>query len=288
MTKKLSQLPVATVVNPTDKLLTTQGGVSKQADQSLVAPASGGGLLGAPLWVWDKATLDGIDATAIDYDDDFGTATKNAATALILDVHALGGIYGNVLRVVATSLEGGGIFRIANTVALPDSYVIQCRVVHVVGTSGSFESHPIVPMYNDDAANVQALMWERKVGVSNGPIEMVVNDIHEHGLTVNGSGNPTQDKIDTGGVLMTCTVHKRQAGETPSRIVLATLDESWGGTTNSPIHDGNIPSDDADVNTQWDGIDLDKCGFGAVDASSVGISGTFYIASIGVYERPAL
>lgn len=274
-----------------------QAGAGSGGGASGNAGAIGAGSnLGALLWEWDKLTLDGIDSTALNHERMGGTTpTPNAETAMVLDVYDYGAanpgsIYGNVLRVVSTALAGGGMFRFANTITLPDSYVVQMRLVSVPGTSSSMDVY-LSPMFTDSDGvdNMQAVTWARPVGFSGGNMQLVVDDRAYAGTGIDGSGNQVALMVETGGVLLTCTVHKRQAGETPSRAVVATREDSWGasGSNTSPTQDGAIPSDDGDVGANWDGVDLDKCGFGAVEDVN-NSTFTFHIASLGVYERPAL
>lgn len=252
--------------------------VNNPASGVVITPNTPAWHYGNKIWEWNRTDVSQF-GTAVPHERDLGGGTKNAATALIPSVlTGQGNPYDVLLRLTATSLQGGGAIPIQN-LTLPDRFVM--RWIFANQTGGLF---PMIYLgwAVDGSGDFQGFGTQRSISSASSNIRAIVNDRTGNAESMVNSGsfsNPTI--VDRGGIEQITQVYKRQNGEATAYARLAQFD--FNGASNTQARDTSLPHTISGVSTNWDNLDFSNIGPGCYEGIN-GTSGTVDIALLEIYE----
>lgn len=254
-------------------------------------PAGGGGggsgnwQLGQLLWAWNQLDTTQFEPTAVGFERDLGTPTPNAATALTLSVVNRGRVLGNVLRITANSLAGGGVFGVlASELTLPERYVMVAKYLGPVG--GNTSLFPLIFLGYDPApGDFNGFAYQRDGATNTVGCRTVVNNRAGSAEALVSAGIPgTTERRGATGILEVY----RPNGDSPAEAFVGEQEQSCNNGSISDVrYDTSLPAAISGVSTNWDGVDMPRFGFGCWE----GVNNTSGIAnldimSLAVYAHP--
>ena len=244
--------------------------------------------VGALLMKWNGADISQWDADIKDYERDLGSPSGgNAGTAVVVTVvpHDLPDLIGgNVLRFTGTSLAGGGIFTVKESVlTLPSRFVV---VIQYAGNpTGSFSSVGVMIFDDDVVDDMQGFYIDRPFGGSQHLVRPIIDNIKPAvSELLNNSGLFDAATEARGGVRNLITFEKRPAGETPALAMVSCVDRRSIAGVNVAF-DTALPHTITGVSTNWDGLDFNRIGI-CVDEGINNSTFSIDIAAFAIYAHP--
>ena len=292
MTKKVSDLNEATELIASDLLLVvdTAGAVdeTKKMTAENAAGAFGSYQVGRRIFKWNGTDISQFEATAVPYDKLAGPLDSgDADSTLALSVFDRSADrLGNVLRLTATAMDGGGIFGVLASELpspMPDRYMVE--IVLLDGSIGSlrFGAHLC---YDPVASALNALQLLRAVTTSVLAYATVRDNIQRVDGAITGSGTFTATVLARkGGFRQLIEVNRQRIADNPARFYSHVEEKNPDdGLSSDGIYEASTGIS-AGIGAAWDGDDLDRVGIGCVESSG-GTTGTCDIKSFAIYAHP--
>lgn len=251
----------------------------------------GGTPVGEEIFAWNRVDTSQFETTAFPHERDLGTPSPNAATALALDVVDLASIVtngngfglGNALRITATNLAGGGVFApLLSELTLPDHYVIVSTIAFC-DNSSLFPSIHTCFSPGASAPDFQGIFIERILNSASLRAWAIVDGRPEDNEALTGSGFMGPVDFERGGVIEQIEVW-RQNGATPAkaRVIVEDRCPAQGAVG----YEGAVMTEEPGVGTNWDGVDMTRCGLGCWNGTTA--SGSIAFRDFRIYAPGSL
>jgi hypothetical protein len=263
MSKKLTELPLATSLADTDELYVVQGGVSKRVPKSLVGGGGGG--------VWLK--WNGVDTTQFEASPAFIAPGWSAPSlSVVADADAPAGA---VLRLQVTVTAGNGsLFWLLNDTPPWDTTGANRSMIYQIQTQVAVATSAIgFAFLCDDVGTFHGHSFTHSVG--NDIVARVDADVEATAVVATSTSSGPAHWRDT--------LHAGKVAAQPPGYIFHTTSSTQSGTTLSSY--GDSLSIVAAQPSSWDNLACDRVGIAVFANTSTTLTFDFNAVSFSVVKE---
>lgn len=254
---------------------------------TIIGGSSGGGGGGGEypplLFRWNNTDLSQFDPVPHKHDRDIGPLNSgNADTALALSVEN-NPRYGNVLRLTATNLAGGGVFPVKTSeLTLPERYLVRTRLVNHSGSTQIVFG--LYLAYNPAASDFNGIYMRRSMGVSNLQFAVVRANLTRSGVAGTSAGVLNSFIFSRGGLIWECEVNRPTAAKDPVQCNWSCWERRGeGGHSYDSMNNSDVSGD---LSTAFDGLECDRIGLGCHEGVN-GSTGYIEYSEFSIHTHPS-